>query len=186
MYLPIIRYLIFEWMKILSVKHINISKISSSRHAIRTTRPITDSKGLYFEAKFTKSSNSYSNFMISLAENGVDLPGRHADGNSYSYYSNGFVRHNETVVREPAIGSSCDIIGCGIDENNQCYFTFNGKRLETTYDAKDKILYPIVSIFNLNNIIASKISVNFGEDDLSYNEICLPNKSLNGFSQVLY
>ena len=132
----------------------------------------------YFEIKHieenfsTKGRPSHRNpLAVGLSPSGISLAGREPGlGNgAIAYYSDGGIfkgnRCNEVRWRENGIRAWTvgNVIGCGIDDDGFCYFTLNGKKVETVIDVKGRDMYPLLYIYKKGSI-----ETNFGDQPFFY------------------
>ena len=132
----------------------------------------------YFEIKHIEENFSTQGrplhrnpLAMGLSPIGISLAGRIpglGDG-AIAYYSDGGIckgnRGNEVRWRENGIRAwkVGNVIGCGIDDDGFCYFTLNGKKVETVIEVDRRYMYPLVYIYRKGSI-----ETNFGDQPFFY------------------
>jgi hypothetical protein len=136
---------------------------------VNPLRP-TFEEAAYYELEIHSSGEGWVSIGLAVecvsAEN--NYPGKAK--NSYGYFSyNGDKRCNmESVATYGPNYSKGDIIGCGLTNEGECFYTLNGKNLGTAFsveknDFRDG-LYPCIGFYNAGYSIADlwEVRANFG------------------------
>lgn len=59
------------------------------------------------------------------------------------------------------------VVGCGVDVDEKCFFTFNGRRLDIAFDVSNRKPCPLVSSFSRRGS-NTVITTNFGSHPFLY------------------
>ena len=138
---------------------------------ILANNPISTLDSDYFEVKFLEKENHSSSIAIGLGEKVVKIdswPGYTSDDPSIAYHCDaGQIYYDgSSHTGNPDPVSVKDVIGCGVDYDGYCYFTVNGKRLESSQKVNDRNIFPLITLGETD----TEVIANFGQEPFLYKQ----------------
>ena len=146
---------------------------AEDKACVRSENPIPMTTGIYYFEMKVLRTGSYKQTFIGLTSSEYNLhraPGVDMDGYSYYGYDGQIFSGNDPSGRGQPYGphfSTNDIVGCGINfENQTCFFTLNGNYLGVAFRNMpiSPDLYPTVGVESDNE----SVEVNFGQCAFMY------------------
>jgi hypothetical protein len=149
-------------------------KDDSEMLTILANNPIRTLDSDYFEVKFLEKENHSSSIAIGLGVKDVKIdswPGLYSGEQAIAYHCDTGVIYNDgtSLTNNHVSFSVNDVIGCGVDYYGYCYFTVNGKRVETEKSSckvDGRIFHPLISLGNTD----TEVLANFGQQTFLYKQ----------------